>query len=57
MSFFESLGQNFVNLLEELQGAFLNQSLFWWLPADIQAVIAAVCVVLLILAIKRAVVA
>jgi len=57
MSFFESLGQDFVTLLEGLKNFFLDQSLFWWLPADIQAVIAAVGIVLLILAIKRAVVA
>lgn len=56
MTFFQSLGQDFTTLIESIQEYFSKPLLFSIWPADIQAVIVAVIVVLLIIAIKRAVV-
>lgn len=56
MTFFQSLGQDFTTLLQSIQEYFSKPILFSIFPADIQAVIIAVIVVLLIIAIKRAVI-
>lgn len=57
MSFFQSLGQNFTNLITEIKNYFSAPGLFTWLPLDIRAVVAVLLIVLLLVAIKRAVVA
>lgn len=56
MTFFQSLGQDFTTLVESIKQYFNNPILFAIFPNDITLVILAVTVVLLIIAIKRAVV-
>lgn len=56
MTFFQSLGQEFTTLIQSIQEYFSKPLLFSIFPSDIQAVIIAVIVVLLIVAIKRAVI-
>lgn len=56
MSFFESLGQGFLNTVEEITGFFTDNILISWLPEDIQIVIFSVSLVLLVITIKRAVI-
>lgn len=56
MEFFQSLGQDFTTLIESVKEYFNHPLLFSFYPADIQSVLLAVTVVLLIIAIKRAVI-
>lgn len=56
MTFFNSLGQDFTTLIESIKLHFSDPLLFSIFPSDIQAVLLAVVVVLLIIAIKRAVI-
>ena len=56
MQFFQSLGQDFTSLVESVKQYFNAPLLFSIYPADIQAVLLAVTVVVLIIAIKRAVI-
>lgn len=55
MSFFQSLGQTFTNLITEIKDYFAAPGLFSWMPLDIRTVVAALLIVLLLVAIKRAV--
>lgn len=56
MTFFDSLGQDFTTLIESIKQYFNAPLLFSIFPNDIKAVLIAVTVVLLIVAIKRAVI-
>lgn len=55
MTLLQNLGQGFTSLFEEIRDYFTDNILISWLPADIQIVVGAVIIVLLIVAIKRAV--
>lgn len=50
-----NLGQGFVDLLAELYEQLTDEMLISWLPTDIQLALGGLIVVMLIIAIKRAV--
>lgn len=56
LDFLKIFGQGLLNIIEDIEEFFTDNILISWLPADIQAVVLAVSIILIIIAIKRVVV-